>query len=120
MRSLIDACVPRFVTNMLRNAGHDVVETRERGPDPGDFGIMQIAVREERILVTADNDFATLALRHGAAHHGIIELPQTSVEDLAAIVARILDAHPGEQLVGTVVIATETRLRSFRVMRSGS
>jgi len=82
------------VTNLLRNAGHDVVETREWGPDPGDFGIMQIAVREERILVTADSDFATLALRHGAAHHGIIELPQTSVEDLAAIVARILDARP--------------------------
>lgn len=119
MRFLLDRCVPRHVTELLRDAGHDAVETRDRGPDPGDAVIMQWAVSEDRVLVTADGDFAMLALRFGATHRGIVQLPHDSVEELRAIVGRVLAAHPGDELTSAVVIATASRIRSFRVIGGG-
>lgn len=36
MRFLIDRCAGTFIAQWLRTEGHDVVDSRERGPDPGD------------------------------------------------------------------------------------
>lgn len=36
MKFLIDRCVGKLVADWLRAAGHDVLEARERGGDPGD------------------------------------------------------------------------------------
>ena len=36
MRFLIDRCAGRLIADWLRDEGHDVVESRERGVDPGD------------------------------------------------------------------------------------
>ena len=120
MKFLIDACVPRLVTELLREAGHDATETREGGPDPGDVAILARAVSERRVLVTMDSDFATLALRHGAAHHGVIQLPDASIESLRRLLQRLLAAHPGDELASAVVIAKGGSVRIFRVIRGGS
>jgi predicted nuclease of predicted toxin-antitoxin system len=119
VRFLIDSCVPRLVTVHLREAGHDVVETRERGPDPGDAEIMAWAADERRILVTADGDHAVLALRHGLAHHGIVQLAQRSVPELIATLESVMAAHSEDDLASTVVIARRKRLRFFRVVSGG-
>ena len=95
MRFLISVCVPRHVTELLRATDHDVIEAREGGLDQGDVEIMRRAVREQRVIVTADGDFATLALRYGAAHNGIIQLPQGSVAKLQVTLAKVLATHPG-------------------------
>jgi predicted nuclease of predicted toxin-antitoxin system len=119
VRFLIDSCVPRLVTVHLRTAGHDVVETRERGPDPGDAEIMAWAVADRRILVTADGDYAMLALRHGVAHHGIVQVAQRSVPELIATLELVIATHGEDELASTVVIARRKRLRSFRVISGG-
>ncbi len=36
MKFLIDRCAGQGLADWLRDQGHDVVESRERGPDPGD------------------------------------------------------------------------------------
>jgi len=35
MKFLIDRCAGKVIADWLRAQGHDVVESRERGPDPG-------------------------------------------------------------------------------------
>jgi predicted nuclease of predicted toxin-antitoxin system len=50
--------------------GHDVVETRERGDDPGDPAVLQWATAEGRVLITIDTDFGQLIFQQGAAHSG--------------------------------------------------
>ena len=116
MRLLVDACVPRPVTDALREAGHDVLDIAQQGPDPGDPEILRRSVDENRILITADADFAELAVRHRHAHHGIIQLPQLSFPIMIAIVAGVLAAHAEEELAQSVVIAKETRVRVLRVI----
>jgi len=39
MKFLIDRCAGQLLADWLRTQGHDVVESRELGPDPGNRGI---------------------------------------------------------------------------------
>jgi len=57
MRFLIDRCAGRLLADWLRTQGHDVVESRELGPDPGDRALLDWAAKEIRILITIDTDF---------------------------------------------------------------
>ena len=43
MRLLIDRCVGRRLAAWLSNEGHDVVEARTLGRDPGDRSLLEIA-----------------------------------------------------------------------------
>ncbi|MGH8521772.1 MAG: DUF5615 family PIN-like protein, partial [Gammaproteobacteria bacterium] len=52
MKFLIDRCAGHRLSEWLRAQGHDVVESRERGPDPGDRVLLEWARAEDRILVT--------------------------------------------------------------------
>ena len=70
MRFLIDRCAGTFIAEWLRTQGHDVVESRERGPDPGDRVLLEWAAQESRILITMtqtlDNWFSS-KVSHTAA-----------------------------------------------------
>ena len=57
MRFLVDRCAGRRLAEWLRTQEHDVVESRERGPDPGDRTLLAWASAEERVLITMDKDF---------------------------------------------------------------
>jgi predicted nuclease of predicted toxin-antitoxin system len=85
-----------------------------------DVAILARAVSERRVPVTTDSDFATLALRHGAAHHGVIQLPDAPIESLRRLLQRLLAAHPGDELASAVVIAKGGSVRIFRVIHGGS
>ena len=43
MKFLIDRCAGRLLADWLRDQGHDVVESRELGPDPGDRALLEWA-----------------------------------------------------------------------------
>ena len=60
MRFLVDRCAGRRLAEWLRNQGHDVVEARELGADPGDRALLERAAADGRILVTIDTDFGEL------------------------------------------------------------
>lgn len=54
MKFLIDRCAGRRLSEWLRAQGHDVVDSRERGPDPGDRMLLEWAAAEDRIVVTME------------------------------------------------------------------
>jgi predicted nuclease of predicted toxin-antitoxin system len=56
VKFLVDRCAGRRLAEWLRGQGHDVLESRERGDDPGDDAILQWAASENRIRVTMDKD----------------------------------------------------------------
>ncbi|MCE2457864.1 MAG: DUF5615 family PIN-like protein [Dehalococcoidia bacterium] len=43
MRFLVDRCAGARLAEWLRINGHDVVEARELGPDPGDRALLELA-----------------------------------------------------------------------------
>lgn len=59
MRFLVDAQLPRRLANALTDLGHDALHTLDL-PDRNattDRDVMVVAARDDRIVVTKDNDF---------------------------------------------------------------
>jgi predicted nuclease of predicted toxin-antitoxin system len=72
---LADENVPHALAEFLRQKGFDVKEARELGtPSISDRGIIELARREERILVTFDRHFANLLIYPLDNHYGIIRI----------------------------------------------
>jgi predicted nuclease of predicted toxin-antitoxin system len=64
LRFLLDECVPTYITALLRDRGHDVLDLRDaglRGAD--DRTLLEIAAREGRIIITRDLGFNLLFVR---------------------------------------------------------
>lgn len=94
MKFLVDRCAGRRLAEWLRAQNHDVVESRESGPDPGDRTILQWAAEEQRVLVTMDKDFGTLAFLEGMAHCGVVRLPDVPATRRIELMERVLDQPP--------------------------
>lgn len=93
MRFLIDRCAGARLAQWLREQGHDVVEAAQQGDDPGDAGILQRAVDDDRILVTIDTDFGLLIFGEERQHRGLVRLPDVPAEARIAIFADLLSRH---------------------------
>lgn len=72
-----------------------------------------MAAQEGRILVTIDTDFATLVYLRGAAHAGIVRLPDLPIEPRIAMMAEVL-TRPGGELSGAIVTVRGSRIRFSR------
>ncbi|MCY4606107.1 MAG: DUF5615 family PIN-like protein [Gemmatimonadetes bacterium] len=93
MRFLIDRCAGRRLAEWLRRQGHDVIESRELGPDPGDRVLLKVAASEQRILVTIDTDFGKLVFVWEVPHAGLVRLPDVPAEQRIALMAELLKRH---------------------------
>ncbi len=111
MKFLIDRCAGRRLADWLRANGHDVVETRDLGPDPGDAALLQIAVTENRVLVSIDTDFGTLIFVGHQAHSGIIRLPDVPADRRIQLVEDVLLRHTPDLEAGAIVTVRGGRIR---------
>lgn len=68
MKFIVDAQLPHRLTRELGKFGHDAVHTRDfpAGNRTSDGEIIALAIRENRIVATKDNDFVTSFLLRGA------------------------------------------------------
>jgi predicted nuclease of predicted toxin-antitoxin system len=64
---------PYTSIKVLRNAGFDVLAIGEKYTGIRDHEVMEIAVKEERTIVTFDRDYGELVFKYGfRPHKGII------------------------------------------------
>ncbi len=59
---LADENIPRTAIQSLRSLGYDVVSVWEVNPGISDEQVVQLAIREKRIIITFDKDFGRIAL----------------------------------------------------------
>ncbi|MGQ0595610.1 MAG: DUF5615 family PIN-like protein [Gammaproteobacteria bacterium] len=114
MKFLIDRCAGHRLSEWLRAQGHDVVECRERGPDPGDRALLEWAAAENRILVTMDKDFGTLVFLDKAPHRGMIRLPDVSADRRIQMMEQVLENHSTALLNRAIVTLRGGRIRVSR------
>ena len=75
IRLLIDQNLPVDAAAKLRNAGYDVVHTRDRGwQRASDKELLESAREEGRVIVTQDLDFSRLMAESGLQHPSAILL----------------------------------------------
>jgi predicted nuclease of predicted toxin-antitoxin system len=63
MRLLADENIPLETVRALRSAGHDVYSATEAAPGAPDVSHIELAIRDERLILTFDQDFGDLAVR---------------------------------------------------------
>ena len=80
----------------LRSQGHDVLETRERGADPGDHVVLDWAAAQDRVLITIDTDFGRIIFAEGARHCGVLRLPDVPAAARIALAEQVLQRHQKE------------------------
>ena len=114
MRFLIDRCAGGRLAAWLRQRGHDVIEAREIGPDPGDRQLLEIAAREQRILITIDTDFGGFVFQEGLGHSGIVRLPDVPADSRIAIFSELLARHVADLESGAIITVRSNRIRISR------
>ena len=90
MRFIVDRCAGRRLAEWLANNGHDVLDSRTLGPDPGDMALLMLAESEDRILITIDIDFGELIYLHDIPHAGRIRRPDVRMSQRIALVEQTI------------------------------
>ena len=111
MKFLVDRCAGRRLADWLREHGHDVAESRERGPDPGDRVIVSWAAAEERVRITIDTDFGRIVFAEGARHCGVVRLPDVPARQRIALLAQVLQGHRNDLEAQAIVTVRGGRMR---------
>jgi predicted nuclease of predicted toxin-antitoxin system len=115
VRLLLDANLSPEVVRQLNEAGHEAIHVGEIGlltaPDPE---IMRAAADADRILVTADSDFAAMLALGGARAPSVVLLRSADhmrAPEQAALLAANLPGVAEELERGAIVSLTRRHLR---------
>jgi len=115
MRFLADESCDFSVVRALRTARHDVGAVAEVAPGAPDEIVIDLALRDKRILLTEDKDFGQLVYAAGKTSVGVI-LIRFPASARAALPQAILDLIKAqkEQLVGCFAVVQPSRVRISR------
>jgi predicted nuclease of predicted toxin-antitoxin system len=112
MRILADENVPRPVVTALREAGNDVVWTKETSPGARDRAVLASAQVENRLVLTYDKDFGELAVRYAVPAASGVVLVRLSGPSPEIDNARVVEALIGrDDWAGYFAVITDDRVR---------
>lgn len=114
MRFIIDRCAGSRLADWLRDNGHDVLDTRSLGRDPGDRALLELAESENRILITIDKDFGELIYLYGTPHAGLIRLPDVRMSQRIEIVEELITRYRQALEERAILTITGGRVRVSR------
>lgn len=112
MRFLVDECCDSAVVTALREAGHDVLVVQGQIQGAEDIHVIELALRERRILLTEDKDFGQLVYAHGQRTLGVIFLryPMSARQQISRDVVEVIRQR-GENLSGCFITVQTGKIR---------
>ncbi|HZV25811.1 MAG TPA: DUF5615 family PIN-like protein [Acidothermaceae bacterium] len=115
MRFLVDANLSLRLAVSLNEAGHDAVHVADLGMSRAtDLEILEVADREDRVVVSADTDFGTLLAMGNRRRPSVLLLRLASprrTEQLTAVLQLNLPAVVDALDAGSVVVVEDARIR---------
>lgn len=115
MNFLADEGVDRQIVERLRHGGHLVRYVAEMKPGIPDNDVLDMANREECLLLTADKDFGELVFRQRRVALGVVLVRLAGLSPIrkAGIVASAVSKHSTE-LPGAFAVITPGAVRIRR------
>ena len=119
MKFLIDNALPPRVAELLAGAGHDAVHVRSYDMQAAtDVVILERALAEDRVVVSADTDFGAILANQEASRPSFILFRDPNLliaSDFAATLIPALPVLEPELAVGCVAVFRNGRLRVRRL-----
>jgi len=112
VRFLADESCDFAVVRALRAAGHDVTAISEFSAGVADDVVIEISVRESRILLTEDKDFGQLVYASSRMNVGVVlmRFPGTERATLCRTISDLV-RQKDERLMGRFVVVQPGRIR---------
>jgi hypothetical protein len=112
MRFLADESCDFAVVRSLRAAGHDVMAVAEVAVGATDATVLELAVREQRVLLTEDKDFGQLVYAATRSSSGVV-LMRFPAPRRAGLVQAMLElvSSRDQQLIGCFAVVQPGRIR---------
>ena len=116
MRFLADESCDFIVVRSLRAVGHEVLAVSEIYPRAEDSFVIDLALKEGRILITEDKDFGQLVFAHGRKTQGIILIryPSKSRGKLSGDIVNVTKRF-GKHLKGNFLTVRPGQVRISRI-----
>ena len=117
---LADESCDFAVVKLLRSVGYDVTAIAESAPQTADGDVIEMAVRDRRVLLTEDKDFGQLVYAELRASSGVvlIRFPASERSRLPDAVLAAVE-QLADRLIGAFIVLTPQRIRIGRDPRKG-
>jgi len=99
---LADENIPRTTITLLRERGYDIASVYELKPGMSDEEVVELAVREQRIIMTFDKDFGrTTISKPGIPGVILLRIPPLSPQYIAERILSALEriGDPRDKLI---------------------
>ena len=117
MKFLSDENIARSVIRDLRNAGFDVKDIKEEKLyGLSDRKIVDLALDEERIIITHDRNFGNLIYDDNIKHKGVlfIRYKNQKPANVSNFLLSVLESEISKKFQGALVIISETQINIIR------
>ena len=114
MKFLLDQGLPRGAAGILTALGHDTAHSADvAGPEAPDSVLLELAVKESRVVVTLDADFHQLLSLSRATSPSVvrIRLEGLTAKPLAALLVRVAQSCHEELTAGAAASVEVGRVR---------
>jgi predicted nuclease of predicted toxin-antitoxin system len=115
MRFLVDECTGPAVAKWLRGLRYDVLSIFDEARGLDDVEIIDLANKDDYILITCDKDFGELIFRERKPHKGVIllRLEDERRENKIIVLERFLNSY-SDQISNNFIVVTENSVRIAR------
>ncbi len=112
IKFLFDVGVSGNAELFFREKGFDILSVRGINPALPDSDILNIALEENRLIITMDKDLGELVFSSGKNHSGILLLRMEDAgwKEKIKVLSEIFDNH-GEELTGNFSVYQNGKLR---------
>ncbi len=114
MKFLIDNALSPNMTEGLKKAGHDAVHVRDLGMAAAkDQEIMELALKDDRVIVSADTDFGTLLALRELSKPSFVLFRRSDKRPVALLMQLLANLDQFEEALtqGAVVVIEDKRIR---------
>jgi predicted nuclease of predicted toxin-antitoxin system len=115
MRFLVDNALSPAVAEGLRLAGHDAVHVRDLGmAAAADDVILDHALIDDRVIVSADTDFGTILAMRGGKKPSVVQFRGDTPDrapDQVSLIIQNLGTFEGDLSTGAIVTIEPNRIR---------
>lgn len=121
LRFLVDTGVSKKVEEWLLKNGYDMKAVRDINPRMDDDKILNIAVSENRMVITMDKDFGELVYNSGLSHSGVLllRLEDARSDEKVRTIETILTEY-SDRLLNNFCVFQNGRLRISKLRMSNS